>query len=194
MEQPMSIVTLGVSFQNAGMALALYPRHELAKDANVAADGQGLAGISLAYNTRNREEVDSVVSEAGAADAAVLKPARQAFRGGYSGYFPDPDEFLWEVACNPCFAIAEDGSMQLPDSPTDRGAQRQDRSTPARGLVPILGKRQARFEQTEAWRRARQVRGRHGHDPERRTGYGAIHFYCHLNWIEKVAVTVDDEC
>jgi hypothetical protein len=32
-----------------------------------------------------------------------------------------------------------------------------------------------------------------GQDPERRTGYGAIHFHCHLNWIEKVAVAVDDE-
>jgi predicted lactoylglutathione lyase len=141
MEQPMSIVTLGVtdlkrsrefyerlgwrksmakaegivSFQTAGMALALCPRHELAKDANVAADGQGLGGIWLAYHTRNREEVDSVVSEARAADAAILKPARQAFRGGYSGYFSDPDGFLWEVAWNPCFAPAEDGSIQLPD-------------------------------------------------------------------------------
>jgi len=86
-----------------------------AKDANVAADGQGLAGISLAYNTRNREQVGSVVSEAGAADAAILKPARQAFWGGYSRYFSDPDEFLWEVAWNPCFALAEDGSIQLPD-------------------------------------------------------------------------------
>jgi predicted lactoylglutathione lyase len=121
MEQPMSIVTLGVtdlkrsrefyerlgwrksmakaegivSFQTAGMALALCPRHELAKDANVAADGQGLGGIWLAYHTRNREEVDSVVSEARAADAAILKPARQAFRGGYSEYFSDPDGFLW---------------------------------------------------------------------------------------------------
>ena len=113
MEQPMSIVTLGVSFQNAGIALALYPRHELAQDANVAADGQ--AGISLAYNTRNREEVDSVASEAGAADAAILKPARQAFWGGYSRYFSDPDEFLREVAWNPGFALAEDGSIQLPD-------------------------------------------------------------------------------
>ena len=33
-----------------------------------------------------------------------------------------------------------------------------------------------------------------GHDPERRTEYGAIHFHCHLNWIEKVAVAADDEC
>ena len=86
---------------------------KLAKDANVAADGQ--AGISLAYNTRNREEVDSVGSEAGAAGAAILKPARQAFWSGYSRYFSDPDEFLWEVAWNPCFALAEDGSIQLPD-------------------------------------------------------------------------------
>ena|SRR6202035_1685103 len=113
-----------VSFPTAGMALALCPRHELAMHANVAADGQELGGISLAYNTRNREEVDSVVSEARAADAAVLKPARQAFWGGYSGYFSDPDGFLREVAWNPCFAIAEDGSIQLPHYPTDRGAQR----------------------------------------------------------------------
>jgi hypothetical protein len=102
-------------FRPLGWALALCPRHELAKDANVAADGLGLGGISLAYNTRNREEVDSVVSEARAADAAILKAARQAFWGGYSEYFSDPDGFLWALAWNPCFAVAEDGSIQLPD-------------------------------------------------------------------------------
>lgn len=48
------------------MALALYPRHELAKDANVAPDGHGFNGISLAYNVRNRAEVDSVIMEAAA--------------------------------------------------------------------------------------------------------------------------------
>ncbi len=37
------------------MALALYPRHELAKDATVAPEGQGFSGITLAYNTRNRQ-------------------------------------------------------------------------------------------------------------------------------------------
>jgi hypothetical protein len=46
-----------VFFQARGMALALYPRHELAKDANVPADGDGFRGMSLAYNARNRAEV-----------------------------------------------------------------------------------------------------------------------------------------
>jgi uncharacterized protein len=46
-----------VCFQAGGMALALYPRHELFKDANVPADAYGLSGISLAYNARTRQEV-----------------------------------------------------------------------------------------------------------------------------------------
>jgi hypothetical protein len=97
------------------MALALYPRHELAKDANVPADGDGFRGMSLAYNARNRAEVDSVLKEAQAAGAKVLKPAQEAFWGGYSGYFSDPDGFLWEVAWNPFFPLAEDGSIRIPE-------------------------------------------------------------------------------
>jgi hypothetical protein len=104
-----------VFFQLGGAALALYPRSELAKDANVSPDGQGFSGISLAYNTRNRQEVDSVLLQAEAAGAKILKPAQEAFWGGYSGYFADPDGFLWEVAWNPSFPIAADGSICLPD-------------------------------------------------------------------------------
>lgn len=141
MEQRVSIVTLGVAdlkrsrefyerlgwrrsmakaagvvfFRAGGMALALFPRHELAKDANLAADGQGFKGISLAYSARNREEVDSVLAEAEAAGAKILKPAQEAFWGGYSGYFSDLDGFLWEIAWNPSFPMAEDGSIQIPD-------------------------------------------------------------------------------
>jgi catechol 2,3-dioxygenase-like lactoylglutathione lyase family enzyme len=141
MEQRVSLITLGVSdlnrsrefyqrlgwrpsmantegitfFQTGGMALALYPRDELAKDATIAPEGQGFSGITLAYNTRNRNEVDSVLKEAKAAGATILKPAQEAFWGGYSGYFSDPDGFLWEVAWNPHFPIAEDGSIRVPD-------------------------------------------------------------------------------
>jgi catechol 2,3-dioxygenase-like lactoylglutathione lyase family enzyme len=141
MEQRVSIVTLGVAdlnrsrefyqrlgwrrsfakaegivfFQAGGMALALYPRHELAQDAKVSAEGQGFSGTTLAHNTRNRAEVDSVLKEAAAAGARIVKPAEEAFWGGYSGYFSDPDGFLWEVAWNPGFAIAADGSIQIPD-------------------------------------------------------------------------------
>ena len=141
MEQRLSLVTLGVSdlnrsrefyeslgwrrsmeqnegivfFQTGGMALALYPRDELAKDATVSSEGKGFNGITLAYNARTRPEVDSVLAEAQRAGAKLIKPAQEAFWGGYSGYFADPDGILWEVAWNPFFAIAEDGSIKIPD-------------------------------------------------------------------------------
>jgi uncharacterized protein len=141
MEQRVSLITLGVAdlkrssefyerlgwrrcvanaegvvfFQVGGMGLSLFPRGELAKDATISDDGHGFGGVSLAYNARTRDEVDSVLAEAEAAGAKMLKPAREAFWGGYSGYFSDPDGFLWEVAWNPSFAIAEDGSIRIPD-------------------------------------------------------------------------------
>ena len=52
---------------------------------------------------------------ANSAGATLLKPAEEAFWGGYSGYFSDPDGFLWEVAWNPGFQILEDGSVRLPE-------------------------------------------------------------------------------
>jgi uncharacterized protein len=104
-----------VFFRTGGIVLALFPRHELAKDANITTDGHGFSGISLAYNTRTREEVDLVLAEAEAAGAKLLKGAQDAFWGGYSGYFADPDGFVWEVAWNPFFEIAEDGRVQVPD-------------------------------------------------------------------------------
>jgi uncharacterized glyoxalase superfamily protein PhnB len=102
-------------FQAGGMVVALYLRQELAKDTNVTEAGEGFAGITLAYNVRSREEVDAVLAEAKEAGAKIVKPAEEAFWGGYSGYFADPDEFLWEAAWNPFFPIAEDGSIRLPE-------------------------------------------------------------------------------
>lgn len=139
MEQRISIVTLGVAnlersrqfyerlgwkpsaasnesivfFQAGGMALALYPRDELAKDANVAIDGQGFCGMTIAYNVRTRDEVDALMTHALTAGAKILKSAEEATWGGYSGYFSDPDNFPWEVAWNPFFAVADDGSLRL---------------------------------------------------------------------------------
>jgi uncharacterized protein len=63
-----------VFFQTGGMALALYPRQELAKDANIAPDVHGFSGVSLAYNTRNRAEVDAVFEAAAAAGGRFIEP------------------------------------------------------------------------------------------------------------------------
>jgi uncharacterized protein len=140
MEQRISIVTLGVKnlavsrrfyvdglgfkpayedkeiifFQTGGMVFALFLRDKLAEDfqANPAAFGR--APMAIAYNVRTKNEVDPLMRLAEAAGATVLKSARQATWGGYSGYFADPDGFAWEVAWNSNWRMTPDGSIHIP--------------------------------------------------------------------------------
>jgi predicted lactoylglutathione lyase len=107
-----------VFFQANGLALALFGRADLAKDAGVEDRPTGFAGISLAYNARSKAEADMVYARAVEAGARAVKPLQDVFWGGYSGYFADPDGHLWEVAWNPAFPLDEQGHLFLPDSLT----------------------------------------------------------------------------
>ena len=138
MEQRLSVVTLGVAdldrsqrfyealgwprgnshaqvvfFQLNGIVLSLYARQNLAEDAKLPAAGQGFSGITLAYNARDRGEVEAVLAEARRAGGEILKEAQDVFWGGYSGYFADPDGHLWEVAWNPEWELTETGDVRL---------------------------------------------------------------------------------
>lgn len=88
-----------------GSWLGLYDRQALAEDATVPAQGQGFAGFTLAHNLNSETEVDHLLQQAVAAGATLVKPAQRVFWGGYSGYFSDPDGYLWEIAYNPFFWI-----------------------------------------------------------------------------------------
>jgi hypothetical protein len=103
-----------VFFQTAGVCLALYPYDDLARDVSEAfvTPRSAFSGITLAHNVRTREEVDRVLAQAEAAGARIEKPARDTSWGGYSGYFSDPDGYLWEVAFG-AFDIREDGSLVI---------------------------------------------------------------------------------
>jgi catechol 2,3-dioxygenase-like lactoylglutathione lyase family enzyme len=83
--------------------LALYPRELLAADAGVPAAGSGFPGFTLAHNVRSAAEVDALLKEVAAKGGRIVKPGTRADWGGYTGYFADPDGFLWEVAWNPQF-------------------------------------------------------------------------------------------
>ena len=133
MEQRLSLVTLGVGdlarsrafyqalgwttgaapdddvifFQTGGLIVALWRREQLAGDSG------GWGGITLAYNTRSPAEVDAVIAEAEAAGATIPRHGAETFWGGYSGVFVDPDGHPWEVAHNPGWPIADDGSISL---------------------------------------------------------------------------------
>lgn len=141
MRQKLSIITLGVTdlarsiafyrdglkwttpckegegiawFPMGGVVLALYPRAGLAEDAMVDPSGSGFTGITLAHNCKNEAEVDAVMAEAaalGASGARIVKPAQKVFWGGYSGYFADPDGYLWEVVYNPFTGFDENDNL-----------------------------------------------------------------------------------
>ncbi len=94
-----------------GSWLALYGRESLAEDAGVRSEGTGFAGFAIAHNVESEQAVDDAMSQAVEAGARLVKPARKAPWGGYSGYFADPDGYLWEVARNPLFWVGpRDGS------------------------------------------------------------------------------------
>jgi uncharacterized protein len=137
MEQRVSVITLGVKelgrarrfyvvglgwkpvfenqeiifFQTGGMVFALFLRDKLAEDFHADPVTFGPAAAALGYNVREKSEVDPLMQRAAAAGAKILKLARDASWGGYSGYFADPDGFAWEVAWNPHWRLAPDGSI-----------------------------------------------------------------------------------
>lgn len=139
-EQRVSLVTLGVTdlarsrafyealgwrgqeteetvfFQAGGAVVVLWGREKLAADSGVDT-GQpgGFGGIVLAHNVGSRAEVQEIVVAAEGAGAVVTRPAAETFYGGYAACFADPDGHLWEVAHNPGFTLAGDGSLILPD-------------------------------------------------------------------------------
>jgi catechol 2,3-dioxygenase-like lactoylglutathione lyase family enzyme len=137
MQQRISLITLGVAdsgrarafyealgwsgtspdgdvvfFQAGGMIVALWGRDKLAADSTVA-DSGGWGGVTLAYNVGSPEEVDAVLAEAQAAGARIGRPGAPTVWGGYSGVFVDPDGHPWEVAHNPAWPLAPDGSVRL---------------------------------------------------------------------------------
>jgi catechol 2,3-dioxygenase-like lactoylglutathione lyase family enzyme len=138
MEQRVSLVTLGVRdlprarafyealgwrtsaapdddvvfFQAGGMIVALWGRAELAEDSGVE-DSGGWGGITLAYNAHSPAEVDAVLAQAESAGATITRAGAETFWGGYSGAFADTEGHAWEVAHNPHWTLAEDGSVSL---------------------------------------------------------------------------------
>jgi len=138
-EQRVSLITLGVSdlrrarafyeaigwttnaepgddvvfFQAGCTIVALWSRGSLAEDSGVE-DSGGWGGVTLAYNVRAPEEVDGAIEEARRAGARIAREPAATFWGGYSGVFVDPEGHPWEVAHNPRWRVADDGSVTLP--------------------------------------------------------------------------------
>lgn len=101
-------------FQMHGAALALFGAADLAADQGRPDAVLGTGAVTLAQNFASEAEVDAAFAAAIAAGGTALKAPEKVFWGGYSGYWADPDGHVWEVAMNPFWPLAEDGSLTLP--------------------------------------------------------------------------------
>jgi len=88
-----------------GLKLAIFPRADIARDAGIARTAPSPTEFTLGHNVSSKAEVDAVMEQAKEAGAEIVKPVGDTFWGGYSGYFQDPDDHLWEVAWNPGWEI-----------------------------------------------------------------------------------------
>jgi len=100
-------------FPLGGITLSLYPRQELADDANLKYSPTEFSGLTLSLNTKSEKEVDEVLTKVKALGATIIKPAQKVFWGGYSGYFKDLDGYVIEVAYNPFWEMDENDNLKL---------------------------------------------------------------------------------
>jgi predicted lactoylglutathione lyase len=139
MRQSVSLVTLGVSdygrakafyealgwsvtweaeetsfFQANDVVLVLWSREKLAADMGIRDEVPSWGGIALAHNVGSREGVHEVIELARSNGAEITREPAETFYGGYAGAFRDLDGHAWEVAHNPGFGLAADGSVELP--------------------------------------------------------------------------------
>ena len=102
-------------FQLGGIVLGLFGLEALAEDAHMHVEEQKrFKGFSLAWNCGSEAEVDAAMKLAATCGGKIVKAAEKVFWGGYSGYFTDPEENLWEVAHNPYFPFDDHGALVLP--------------------------------------------------------------------------------
>ena len=103
-----------VAFHSHGTVLCLFPEASLAEDAKTEGSCQGFRGVTLAYNVKDKRDVQILLDQAEKAGGKIAKHAQDVFWGGHSGYFADPDGHLWEIAWNPHWTLNENGMLELP--------------------------------------------------------------------------------
>lgn len=94
-----------------GLAAAIFGLHDLGEDVGVPATPG--TSLSLALNLDSAAAVDAEVGRWRAAGAAVLKEPQRAAFGGRHAYVADPDGHRWEIAWNPGWHVAADGTVSV---------------------------------------------------------------------------------
>ncbi len=152
-------------FQMHGAVLALFGAADLAADQGRPGAALGTGAVTLAQNFPTEGEVDAAFAAALAAGGTALKAPEAVFWGGYSGYWADPDGHVWEVARNPFWPLAADGSLTLPgavetlaEADLDAGTEAQVAAVIARSFDGFDGR--SFYMTRPSWRHLIRAEGR----------------------------------
>lgn len=103
-----------IFFQVApGTVLGFFDAEKFAQDAGLPASVD-VSGVTLAHNVSSRSEVETIVAQLSEHGGTVTKtPQDGAFGGVFHAHVTDPNGVIWEIAHNPFWSIADDGTVLL---------------------------------------------------------------------------------
>jgi catechol 2,3-dioxygenase-like lactoylglutathione lyase family enzyme len=109
--QPFLAVPGEVTFLQVapGVAVSLFDASGFDADA-----GQPLSmPFNLAHNVDSEDAVRDAVADMVAAGGRVVLEPQPATWGGFHAFVADPNDGCWEIAYNPDWRVAEDGTITL---------------------------------------------------------------------------------
>nr|WP_096271154.1 VOC family protein [Paucisalibacillus globulus] len=100
-------------FKTVGVLLSLYPIERLANGTglDIITSKYVFKGVTLAINVDEPDQVDSIIEKVRNVGGTILSEPNDAFWGGRSASFADPENNIWEVAFNPDSTFDERGAM-----------------------------------------------------------------------------------
>ena len=98
-------------YQLNGFVFGTWLREKLADDMQRPSSQSG--SIALAHNVDRESEVAPLIDRLVRHGGTLMRPADAPQHGGFRGYVADPDGHAWEIAHNPAWPIAEDGSVRF---------------------------------------------------------------------------------
>jgi catechol 2,3-dioxygenase-like lactoylglutathione lyase family enzyme len=103
-----------VFFQVAhGLVLGLFDAVKFSQDLDRDGSIAPISGVTLSHNVDSADAVRAVVETALAAGAQLVKEPQEAAFGGFHAHVSDPNGIIWEIAYNPGWSVADDGSVSL---------------------------------------------------------------------------------
>ncbi|MGB3523436.1 MAG: VOC family protein [Mycobacterium sp.] len=114
--QPLLDVEGEIVFYRAapGQVLGFFDADKFNQDLALPGDHSRVSGVTVAHNVSSPAAVIALADAMAVAGGTVLKPPQPGqFGGVFHAHIQDPNGLIWEIAHNPGWRIAPDGTVIL---------------------------------------------------------------------------------